>query len=402
MRIGKRSGTFAISLALIFGVVAAACGSSPSSAGSGKSSAVSATGFTTDFSAMRALRPLAKDGTGKIAAILPDTSRSTPFGQLDAPDITRAVRAAGLPASADIAVQGAQDLDSIQLSDAETDIANGATVLLLDPLDSGIGTSIERYAKSRHVDVVDYDQLTLGGAREYYVGFNNIQAGKLMGQGLVSCAASWHVSKPQVIVMRGPLTDDNAELAYQGYFDDVLTTYFSSGRYTDAANTAPTGDPSTALAEFQVAYVSHLGVDAVVAADDETAAPIIDYLRSHGVKPKTFPITGEDATLGGLQNVLSGFQCGTVYKPAYVEAQAAVALAVYLRDGRTPPPSLVNGETTDAQTDTPVASVLVNPEWVTTSNIEDTVVKDGVVPVAQLCAAPYTLACVAAGITVTG
>ena len=76
--------------------------------------------------------------------------------------------------------------------------------------------------------------------------------------------------------------------------------------------------------------------------NDETGAPIITYLQSHGVKPKTFPTTGQDATLTGLQNILSGYQCGTVYKPIYLEAQAAVALAMYLRAGKTAPATLLN------------------------------------------------------------
>ncbi len=91
--------------------------------------------------------------------------------------------------------------------------------------------------------------------------------------------------------------------------------------------------------------------------NDENGAPIISYLQSHGVKPKTFPTTGQDATLTGLQNILSGYQCGTVYKPIYLEAQAAVALAMYLRAGKTAPASLLNATTIDPTTHVSVPSV---------------------------------------------
>ena len=134
--------------------------------------------------------------------------------------------------------------------------------------------------------------------------------------------------------------------------------------------------------------------------NDENAAPIISYLQSLKVKAKTFPITGQDATLVGLQNILAGYQCGTVYKPIYLEAQAAVALAMYVRAGKTPPASLVNGTTTDSQTKTAVPSVLLTPEWVTPANMNSTVIADQFVPAQQLCVGSYAAACKSAGISV--
>ena len=113
--------------------------------------------------------------------------------------------------------------------------------------------------------------------------------------------------------------------------------------------------------------------------NDENAAPIITYLQRVGIKAKTFPVTGQDATLVGLQNILSGYQCGTVYKPIYIEAQAAVALAMFLRAGKTPPSALVNGSITDSQEHVAVPSVLGTPEWVTTSNMNSTVIADNFV-----------------------
>jgi D-xylose transport system substrate-binding protein len=140
-------------------------------------------------------------------------------------------------------------------------------------------------------------------------------------------------------------------------------------------------------------------VNSALIPNDETGAPIITYLQSLHVKPKTFPTTGQDATLTGLQNVLSGYQCGTVYKPIYLEAQAAVSLALYLRAGAKPPASLVNGKTQDTQANVSVPSVLMIPKWVTTTNMNSTVVKDNFVPASQLCAGSYASACSSAGIT---
>ena len=171
-------------------------------------------------------------------------------------------------------------------------------------------------------------RLTLGAPKGTadYVSFDNVQVGKLIGQGFVHCVSQWHLSKPQVVVMHGAVTDNNATLFAQGY-NGVLQPYFSSGKYTLVARTAGTWTPTDALTEFEGAVTAHKNVNSAVIPNDETGAPIISYLQSHGVKAKTYPTTGQDATLTGLQNVLSGYQCGTVYKPIYLEAQAEIGRA---------------------------------------------------------------------------
>ncbi len=401
----KRGSRLAvISLVLVVGMVAAACSSTPKTAStttttsaSGGPANISVSSFTSDLSVMTEFKALAAAGKGKVAAILPDTVSSTRYVEFDQPDITKALQLAGLTSS-EYEVQNALGSDATQLTDAQTDITNGATVLLVDPLDSGVGASIEKYAKSHGVDVIDYDRLTLGGSRDYYVSFDNVAVGKLIGQGMVSCIAAWKVAKPQVVVMHGAATDNNATLFAQGY-ESVIQPYFTSKKWTDVVNTADTWDPPTAATEFQEAYTAHPNINAAVIPNDETGAPIITYLKTLHVKPKTFPTTGQDATLTGLQNVLSGYQCGTVYKPIYLEAGAAVALALYLRAGKTPPASLVNGTTTDTMTNVSVPSILETPEWVTTANMNATIIKDNFVPATQLCAAPYAADCTAAGIT---
>ncbi len=117
----------------------------------------------------------------------------------------------------------------------------------------------------------------------------------------------------------------------------MLKPFVASGKYVITAKPAGTWDPPTALTEFQQAYTAHSSTNSVLVPNDENAAPIITYLKSQHVKPNTFPVTGQDATLIGLQNILSGYQCGTAYKPIYLEAQAAAALAIFLNAGQTPP-----------------------------------------------------------------
>jgi D-xylose transport system substrate-binding protein len=387
-------------------LVAAACGSSSSGGsssggGGGSSSApvpqLSVSQLNNSFSAMASLKPLVGKGKGNVAVILPDTVSSTRYVEFDAPYLKEALSKAGL-SSSQFTIQNAQGSDATQFSDAQTAITKGASVLVVDPLDSGVGAHIESYAKSKGVSVIDYDRLTLGGTRAYYVSFNNVLVGTKIGQGLVSCIKAWNVKKPQVVVMKGAPTDNNATLFAQGY-DAVMAPLFKSGAWKEVAQPAGTWDPPTALSEFQQAFTAHKNINAALIPNDENGAPIIHYLQGKGIKPKTFPTTGQDATLTGLQNILAGFQCGTAYKPIYLEAQAAAALALYVRAGVKAPASLVNGKTQDTQKNVSVPSVLLTPDWVTTANMNATVIADKFVPASQLCSGKYAKACTAAGIS---
>ncbi len=351
---------------------------------------VSDSTFTTSFSTMKYLKGVVAKGRGSIAVILPDTVSSTRYTEFDAPSLKSAFLAAGLKTK-QFTIQNAQGSDTTQYTDAQADIAKGAKVLVLDPLDSTTGAVIEAYAKARGVKVIDYDRLTLGGARSYYVSFNNVAVGTLIGKGLLSCITAWNVKNPIVYVMRGAPTDNNATLFAQGY-DAVLN---ANGYNTTAgsANTinesVGTWTPSQALTDFQGAISANQKINAVVTPNDENAAPIIAFLQSEGLPPKTFPFTGQDATLTGFQNIISGYQCGTVYKPIWLEAQAAAALAIYLRAGVKPPSGLVNGTATDSSATIAsfknVPAVLLTATWVTPANVESTVIHDKVIAASALC-----------------
>ena len=405
IRVARKGAAASVALALC--LAAAACSSSSStttsststsSASAGSVPTISITQLDRTFNAMADLKSLAATGKGSVAAILPDTVSSARYTEFDAPYLSQALATAGLSPS-QYSVVNAQGSDATELSDAQEAITKGASVLIMDPLDSGVGAQIETYAKAHGVDVVDYDRLTLGGSRQYYVSFNNVEVGTLIGQGFVACATAEHVAKPNVLVMRGAPTDNNATLFAQGYLA-VLQPHFADGSYVNVGEPAGTWDPPTAESEFQQQFTAHKNINSVLTPNDENAAPIIHYLQTQGVKPNTFPVTGQDATLVGLQNILAGYQCGTVYKPIYLEAQAAVAVAMYLRAGKTPPSSLVNGQTLDSQTKAQVASVLLKPEWVTPANMNSTVIADQFVPAQQLCVGAYAAACKTAGISV--
>jgi D-xylose transport system substrate-binding protein len=371
--------------------------SASASSGSGATASISATELTNDFSAMAGLKDVASKGKGNVAVILPDTVSSARYTEFDAPYLTKAFQTAGLDSS-QFTVQNAQGSDTTEFTDAQEAITKGATVLIMDPLDSGVGAQIENYAKSHGVSVIDYDRITSSGSRQYYVSFDNVKVGTLIGNGFVSCASAWGVTKPEVLVMKGAPTDNNATLFADGYLA-VLQPHFNDGSMVLVGTPAGTWDPPTAESEFQQQFTAHKNINSAVVPNDENAAPIITYLQRQGIKAKSFPITGQDATLVGLQNILSGYQCGTVYKPIYQEAQAAAALALFIRAGQTAPASLVNGTTKDPGNGTEVPSVLLVPEWVTTQNMNDTVIADKFVEASALCTSQYADDCKSAGIS---
>jgi D-xylose transport system substrate-binding protein len=353
--------------------------------------------LTADFSAMTKLKDLASEGEGKIGVLLPDTTTSTRYVQYDAPNLKKAFETAGL-SSDQFEIQNAQGSTSTMQQQAEAMITEGASVLLVDPLDPGSGAAIEEDAVSQGLKVIDYDRLVTGGPKDrYYVSFNNVEVGELIGQGEVDCITAWKVNKPQVLVMSGDPTDNNAKLFAQGY-NGVLKPKFDDGSYTKVGAPPGTWDPPTAATTFEQQYTAHPNMNAVVAPNDANANAIISVLLKNKIPANTFPVTGQDAATEGLQNILKGYQCGTVYKPYFAEAQAAAALAIFLRAGKTPPSTLVNDTTTDSTLNAEIKSVYTKPFWVTKENMNDTVVKDGTISAATLCAGKVASLCKDAGI----
>jgi D-xylose transport system substrate-binding protein len=400
----KRAGMLAAALMMAAGL--AACGSSSKKSttntttaqGTTTTVAVSATAFTADFAAMAQLKSIASQGKGLVGVLLPDTTTSTRYVAYDAPYLKKAFEAAGLTDS-EFKIDNAQGSAATMQTQAEADITAGATVLLVDALDSGSGAAIESNAAAHGVKVIDYDRLVKGGDKNrIYVSFDNVSVGKLIGQGEVDCIAAWNVKKPNVLVMDGDATDNNATLFAQGY-NGVLKPHFDSGEYVKVGEPAGTWTPSVAQTTFAQQFTAHSNINAVVTPNDDNANAVIAYLQQKQIPAKTFPTTGQDASLPGLKNILKGYQCGTVYKSIANEAQGAAAVALYFRAGQTPPASLVNASTQDTTANTQVPSVYLTPLWVTAANMKDTVVKDGFRTAADICTSDLASACTAAGIS---
>jgi D-xylose transport system substrate-binding protein len=398
----RRRLALASSVAVVMLVLAACSNDNETSSGGtptggGAVPQIDVSSLSADFSAMAELKGLAAQGEGMIGVLLPDTTTSTRYVQYDAPYLTQAFEAAGL-SSDQFKIDNAQGSASTMQTQAEADINAGASVLLVDPLDPGSGAAIESKALDAGVKVIDYDRLVTGGpADRYYVSFNNVEVGKLIGDGEVQCIDDWSVKDPNILIMDGDPTDNNAKLFAEGY-TSVLQPHFDDGTYTKVGEPPGTWDPSTAATTFEQQFTAHPEINAVVTPNDDNANAVIAVLKKNQIPTQTFPTTGQDASLPGLQNILTGFQCGTVYKPIYLEAQAAAALAIYLRAGVTPPSTLVNATTEDSEIGEQIPSVYTTPIWVTSENMNDTVVSDGAVKVPELCSGDVKSACRKAGI----
>jgi D-xylose transport system substrate-binding protein len=288
---------------------------------------------------------------GKVAVLLPDSKSSVRWETVDRPFLKKAFDDAGIENE----IQNAEGDKSTQQQQAEQAITNGAKVLLLVNLDSGSGAAIAANAKGQGVKVIDYDRLTLNGDSDYYVSFDNEQVGKLQGEGLVKCLGD--TNGQSVVELNGSPTDNNATLFKNGY-DSVLKPLYDSGKLKKAADqSVPDWDNQKALTIFeQMLQKTSNKIDGVLAANDGLGNAAISALKQR--KLPQIPVTGQDATLQGIQNIVNGDQCMTVYKAIKKEADAAAKIAIDLVNGKTPEVSdTINNGTKDipAQFETPVA-----------------------------------------------
>ena len=323
---------------------------------------------------------------GKVAVLLPDSKSSVRWETVDRPFLKEAFDAAGIESE----IQNAEGDKATQQQQAEQAITNGAKVLLLVNLDSGSGAAIAANAKSQDVSVIDYDRLTLNGDSDYYVSFDNEAVGKLQGEGLVSCLEG--KTKPAVAVLNGSPTDNNATLFKNGY-DGVINPLFDSGDWTEVADqSVPDWDNQKALTIFeQMLQKANNKIDGVLAANDGLGNAAISAIKQR--KLPQIPVTGQDATLQGIQNIVNGDQCMTVYKAIKKEADAAAKLAIALINGETPEaPDSVNNGTKD------VPSVFEEPVAVNKDNIGEYLGEPDFPKKEEICAGKLAAKCTELGL----
>ncbi|WP_460540749.1 sugar ABC transporter substrate-binding protein [Glycomyces halotolerans] len=329
------------------------------------------------------------DDTPFIGVILPDSASSDRWETADRAYLEAAFDEAGVEYEIQNAQGSREDFQTI----ADQMLTSGVNVLITVNLDSGTGATVIENAKAQGVATIDYDRLTEGGGADYYVSFDNEAVGRLQGETLVQCLEG--ADTPLVAELNGSPTDNNATLFKNGY-DSVLDPLYDSGEFEKGPDEwVPDWDNAQAGTIFdQMMTDTGAEIDGVLAANDGLAHAVITVLERNGLNG-TVPVTGQDATLQGLQNILTGDQCMTVYKAIEQEADAAADLAVALANGERPE---ADTTVTDPVTGDEVPSVLLDPVAITQDNIQ-VVIDDGYIAYEDLCSGDFAALCGEFGIS---
>jgi D-xylose transport system substrate-binding protein len=359
----RRRTLTATALSAVAVLALAACGGGSDSSSSGSSSG-------------------GGEATGKVGVILPDTTSSPRWESQDRPKLEAAFKAAGV----DFDIQNAQNDAQKMQTIAQQMITGGVTVLAIVNLDSASGAAIEQQAKQQGVQTIDYDRLTLGGSADYYVSYDNTKVGELQGEGLKKCLGDKAAS---IAYLNGSPDDNNATL----FSDGAHSVLDKVSTYTKVAEQAvPKWDAVQAQTIFEQMYTQAGGnIQGLYAANDTLANAAIQTLKRNN---QQIPVTGQDAAVVGLQNILSGDQCMTVWKPADGEAKALSDTAIALLKGDTPD---TTGTAKDPEGNRDVPSVLLDPISVTTDNLAD-VISKGAQSAADVCTGEFAAMCTSAGI----
>jgi D-xylose transport system substrate-binding protein len=330
-----------------------------------------------------------------IWVLLPDSASSPRWETDDRPYFDKAFTAAGVEHT----IVNAEGDAATQQSQAEQAIAAGAGVIVVTSLDTGSGGAIIDSAKEADVQVIEYDRFNTGSSGgAAYVSFDNVKVGATMAEVLEPAIDALGDDVAQVVELNGGEEDNNAFLFKDGY-DATVQKHVQDGSWKLVADQfvpgwGANGEGQTIME--QILTDANNKVDAVFAANDNLAQQAINALEAAGVGP--VPLSGQDASAAGIQNILLGKQTMTVYKPIEAEAKVAAAVALALRAGEDI--SSVESEFEfsvigiEAETGQPaeaaegegiVPYIALVPVGVTVDNIADTVIADGFRTVEEVC-----------------
>jgi len=329
----------------------------------------------------------------KVGVILPDATTSPRWEANDRPSLKAAFDAAGITSDIQNAGGDVSKFGTI----CDSMINSGVGVLMIVNLDSESGSACLKKATDAGILSIDYDRLTLGGGASYYVSFDNVEVGKLMGEGLTKCLDNLGKTKANIAYVNGAATDNNAALFKQGY-EEALKPKIDSGDYTLVGDQSGEWDADKAADVFDGIYTANHGkLDGVVSANDTMAGGIIARLKANNLAGKV-PVTGQDASVEGLQHILDGSQCMTVYKDTNLEAKAASDLAIALINGDSAKAdSLATGSVKDTVLNKDVKSSLATPESIFIDGVKN-VIADGFQSTADVCTGNYAKLCTDNGV----
>jgi D-xylose transport system substrate-binding protein len=295
--------------------------------------AIGAAGILTMVSGAFATPETSAQGNADVCFLLPDPKTSVRWETQDRPAFIAAARKAKIS----YVITNADGDAQKQRSQADQCLANGAKVVILVSLDFGSSLAIERAAKARNARVIEYDRQVVGGVGDIYISFDGRRVGVLQGQGVVRGlrANGTFDDEPVVARLNGGPTDNNSFLFKSGY-DSVLNPFFRNGTFEAGPNQfVPGWDNQRARTIFEQMLVrTGNQIDAVAAANDGLANAVVTALKAKRLDP--IPLSGQDATELGVQNIISGWQTMTVWKDTRKLATASVAAAVAYLKGQRP------------------------------------------------------------------
>ncbi len=320
---------------------------------------------------------------GKVGVILPDTTSSTRYTLYDAPLLTKALKDAGITPD----VQNAQGDKNKFTSIAQNMIGEGVKVLIIDSIDAASGAGVEKQAAAAGVKVIDYDRVNLGGTAPYYVSFDNEDVGRLQAQTLVDCLDAQNVKKPKIIMMDGGTDVDNNAVLFKKGAHSVLDPLEKDGKLTIEQEAVVKGwEIKNAAPAFNQALTASGGqVDGVLAANDDIAGAVIGVLKNQGLAGHVV-VTGQDAGVAGLQNIVTGKQSMTVFKNVKLEANAASQLAIALIAGKNPADAGLTLQPFEdpKSPNHKLQALLLPPQVITQANVQD-VIDAGALKQAEIC-----------------
>jgi D-xylose transport system substrate-binding protein len=327
----------------------------------------------------------------KVGVILPDATTSPRWEANDRPSLTKAFTDAGI--QSDIQNAGGDKAKFGTICDAM--INEGVAVLMIVNLDSDSGGACLKKAAAAGIKSIDYDRLTLGGGASYYVSFDNVKVGALMATGLEQCLGD-AAQGAGVVYVNGDPTDNNAALFKQGYDDQLKQDGKVKILSSDKSGFWDAKKAGVAFDGLFTQFGSQ--IKGVISANDTMAGGIIASLKRNGLAGKV-PVTGQDASVEGLQRILAGTQCMTVYKNTNLEAKAASDLAIALIKGdQAAADALATGTVKDTQTGSDVKSVLATPQAIFQADVK-TVISDGFQKASDVCTGEFAAACTKYGVS---
>lgn len=360
----SRAFTFMACL-LVIVLLLAACGSANNGNPSGTSSA-----------------PSNGKGCKKIGVLLPETATSARWDNNDRPELLKQIPQQ-LP-GATVDYNNAEGSADTQLNQAEADLTKGDCILVVAPVDSVASAQIVAKAKAQGVPVIAYDRLIQSKDLSYYVSFDGVAVGKVQGQYIVDHYKDFVTTgHNNTVMINGAQTDNNALLFRQGAVD-VLTPLFQNGTLTKIYDQyTPGWDNPTAQNEMEGALTKQKDdIQVAYVANDGMANSVIAALKAVRLNGKVL-VTGQDATVAGIQNILSGDQSMTVEKNYALEAKGTAQVVAALSGGSNTA-ALTGGQTTKTTDGGNIASILEQPVAIDRANFQQ-VVNDALMTQAQIC-----------------